>query len=79
MAKARLSIDFESKEKLAEWFRVVRENMHFPEDAGVYASDCLDDRKGGGVTKAHTYLVRRIGDRDESFRLKVSKTKTRAV
>jgi hypothetical protein len=75
MAKStrkRLAIDFESKEKLAEFVASLRCHSLLPADAAVYQCDALDVKKDMGVTTGNTYVVRREGSRPDSMRLKVS-------
>jgi hypothetical protein len=77
--KARLAIDFTSRAALADFVERAKQAGLLPEGSVAYEMDALDKQSGGGVTPHNTYLVRRVGDRPERFRLNVEETTTSTV
>lgn len=59
-----LCFEFESVEKMAEWFEDLRFNGVVEASAAVYMSDALDQ-----IGPGHTFIVKRLGDRPDKFRL----------
>jgi hypothetical protein len=66
--KVRLVIDFPSEQAMVEWFDELRDVAinGFPANTTLYEMDALDQ---SSVTPKRTYIVRRVGDRPEEFRL----------
>ncbi len=69
--RVRLMIDFQGVDALKAWVAASLKDGTLPADSAVYEMDGLDDKVASGVTKSHTYIVRREGDRPSQFRLKV--------
>jgi hypothetical protein len=77
---ARLCLDFLTPEALAKGFNDLKAAGFLPEDAGVYEMDGLDIRTGGaGIPHSRTYVVRKIGTRQESARLRVKQPEEEMV
>lgn len=55
--KARLCVDFASKEELDKWVSKLRETAIFDSSTEVYKIDILDRTKSG-VTPANTFIAK---------------------
>jgi hypothetical protein len=69
----RLIIDFKNRAALADWVESQRDVQigSFPPNVGAFELDGLDK---GAISQGDTYILRRIGDRDDRTRLAVTET-----
>lgn len=74
--KVRVCIDFKSPEDALAWFDLLQGQGAFEKEADLFKQDGID-RTTVGVPVSRTFLIRRVGDRPEAYRLrtKVKKPK----
>ncbi len=71
--RVRLCLDFDSVEKLADLVDALRDPQIgcLPPDVAVYEVDALDQTS---VTWGNTFILKRVGDRADQFRLRFTTT-----